>query len=184
MKHDLIELLGRHSPGDDVERRHRDQAMAFIHSTPACTSRATLDGHVTASAWILSPDSREVLLTHHRKLDRWLQLGGHVEDDVAIQQAALREAREESGIDDICLVSNALFDIDVHPIPARGAEPAHYHYDFRFLLQAGNTGFIIGDESHDLAWVDLAVCLGEEVDESIRRMARKSTQYLPRIFDT
>ncbi len=184
MQRDLIDLLERHVPGDDTERRHRNHALAFVRSTRACTSRATLEGHVTASAWILSPDRASVLLTHHRKLDRWLQLGGHVEDDVAIQQAALREAREESGIDDICLASHALFDIDVHLIPARGAEPAHYHYDFRFLLHAGNTGFIVGDESHDLAWLDLADCLGGEIDESIRRMARKTNQYLPRIFDT
>ncbi len=174
MQTQLIEMLERHDPFDDLERAHRERALTFIREARACTSRATLEGHVTASAWIVSPDRKSVLLTHHRKLDRWLQLGGHVEGDRAIQQAALREAIEESGIDDIRLVNDALFDIDVHPIPARGAEPAHFHYDFRFLMQAGRPDFVVGDESINLAWVDIAaITIGEE-DDSIVRMAIKT----------
>lgn len=184
MQAQLIAMLERHEPFDDLERNHRERALAFVRDTRACTRRTTLEGHVTASAWVLSPDRRAVLLTHHRKLGRWLQLGGHIEDDGGIRQAALREAVEESGIDDIRLVSDALFDIDVHPIPARGTEPAHFHYDFRFLLQAGSVEFVVGDESHALAWLALADCLGGEIDESIRRMARKTDQYLPLTFDT
>src|SRR5690606_8015327 len=98
MQHQLIALLERHVPCDDNERRHREQALAFIRETRACTSRATLEGHVTASAWVLSPDLRSTLLTHHRKLDRWFQPGGHVDGDGTLQDEALREAREESGI--------------------------------------------------------------------------------------
>ena len=81
------------------------------------------------------------MLTHHRKLDRWLQLGGHVDGEQAVHVAALREAQEESGLQHFSFVKIAgrllPFDIDIHPIPATPAEPAHHHYDLRYLLLAG-----------------------------------------------
>lgn len=173
MQLQLIELLESHHPEDEIEQGHREQTLAFVRRTEACTSRSTLEGHVTASAWVLSPDRESTLLTHHRKLNRWLQLGGHVEEDVVIQQAALREACEESGINELVLVSDALFDIDVHLIPERKTEPAHYHYDFRFLMHSGHGAYVVGDESHDLAWIALRDIIDGESDESIARMARK-----------
>lgn len=178
MQRQLIELLERHVPFNGTEAGHLEHALAFVNRTPACASRATTEGHVTASAWVLSPDLHATLLTHHRKLDRWLQPGGHVEDDATIQQAALREAREESGIVQLALVSDALFDIDVHLIPARKSEPAHYHYDLRFLILAGHAVFAAGEESVDLAWVPLGDILGGDVDESVARMARKTADFL------
>lgn len=178
MQQHLIDLLQRYRPADIAERGHRLHALDFIARTPDCTSRHTPYGHVTASAWILSPDRHAVLLTHHRKLGRWLQLGGHVEQDGSVQAAALREAREESGIDDLRLLDEALFDLDVHLIPARKDEPDHFHFDFRFLLQAIGTDFRVGEESLDLAWVELDRLASGENDESIRRMAGKTASLI------
>ncbi len=178
MQRQLIDLLESHAPFDAIEAGHLEQTLAFVRRTSACASRATPEGHATASAWLLSPDLRATLLTHHRKLDRWLQPGGHIEDDVTIQRAALREAREESGIGRLALVSEGLFDIDVHLIPARKSEPAHYHYDFRFLIRAGDRDFSVSGESVDLAWVPLVDLLAVETDESIVRMARKTGEFL------
>ena len=114
------------------------------------------------------------LLTHHRKLDRWLQLGGHIEDDLDILTAALREAREESGLDEIHPVTDAIFDVDVHPIPARKQEPEHFHYDVRFLFQARRgDSLIISDESHDLRWFSIQDLRDLSRDESIDRMVDK-----------
>jgi len=171
---DLIRLLEAHVPRDDTERRHLAHTLDFVGRTPACTSRLTLEGHVTASAWILSPDRRAALLTHHRKLDRWLQPGGHVEDDPSIQAAAVREAREESGILALALADPAIFDVDVHLIPARKGEPDHFHFDLRFLIHSGTRDFAVGEESIDLAWVELASLARDETDPSILRMVRKS----------
>ncbi len=174
MQQHLIDLLQRYQPADITERGHRLHALDFIERTPDCANRHTPYGHVTASAWILSPDRRTVLLTHHRKLERWLQPGGHVEHDGSVQAAALREAGEESGIDGLRLLDEALFDLDVHLIPARKGEPDHFHFDFRFLLQAADTAFRVGEESLDLAWVELERLATGENDESIRRMVRKT----------
>lgn len=181
MQRHLIDLLRNHLPADATEEKHRARTLAFVTATPRCTSRETLEGHVTASAWILSPDRKSVLLTHHRKLDRWLQLGGHVEDDVSIQAAALREAREESGISQMDLLDEALFDIDVHLIPERKGTPAHYHYDFRFLIQAADRDFVVSPESNDLAWLDATKPLECLADDSIARMQAKTMTALKRI---
>jgi 8-oxo-dGTP pyrophosphatase MutT (NUDIX family) len=107
--------------------------------TPAGFDRATLPGHVTASAIVLD-ESGAVLLIHHRTLDRWFQPGGHLDpDDDSLPAAARREAIEETGLDPACLelLDPAPVHIDVHPIPAnpRKGEAAHDHYDVRYLFR-------------------------------------------------
>lgn len=175
MQAQLIALLNAHVPVDATEAAHLHKALDFVSSTTDCCSRTTPMGHITASAWILSADRQSALLTHHKKLNRWLQLGGHVDDeDASIQAAAMREAREESGIDGLQLLSAALFDVDVHPIQARANEPAHFHYDLRFLFQAAHDSVSVSDESHALAWVALNALAQDTENASVSRMARKS----------
>jgi len=174
MKEQLMDLLHRHSPHDSLEQKHVTDTLRFLTQTDNCTSTTNLSGHVTASAWVLNPDSSAVLLTHHKKLGRWFQLGGHIEDDDSIQAASLREAEEESGIGELRLVSQDLFDLDVHLIPARNTVPEHYHYDFRFLLVAGDTEFHVSEESNELAWVDFAQLKKSTDDPSIHRMLVKT----------
>ncbi|MCY4284417.1 MAG: NUDIX hydrolase [Thiotrichales bacterium] len=145
---------------------------AFVDSHPDCFHRACQVGHITGSAWIVDRTGDHVLLTHHRKLGRWLQPGGHSDGDPDTLAVARREAREETGID-VRVLDDAIFDIDVHRIPARGREPAHLHFDVRFLVQATHDRFRVSEESHALAWVpaaDLGALTGEE---SVLRMARK-----------
>ncbi len=131
-------------------------------------------GHLTGSAWLVSADGERVLLTHHRKLDRWLQLGGHADGDADLARVALREAEEESGLLDL-EVETIVFDLDRHRIPARGDEPEHWHYDVRFVVRArGSEAFVVGEESHALAWRDVAeIARDDAADVSLRRMARK-----------
>jgi 8-oxo-dGTP pyrophosphatase MutT (NUDIX family) len=149
--------------------------LRFVESERDCFERRLLSGHVTGSAWIVNPAGDRALLTHHRKLDRWLQLGGHADGDPDILAVALREAREESGLSDVRPLSEAIFDLDVHPIPARGAEPRHLHYDVRFLLEADDAApLTISHESKDLAWVDLAEIARYSTEASITRMTAKS----------
>jgi 8-oxo-dGTP pyrophosphatase MutT (NUDIX family) len=136
--------------------------------------RARLAGHYTGSAWVVSADGLRVLLTHHRKLGRWLQLGGHADGDADLARVALREAGEESGLTDL-RVEPAIFDLDRHTIPARGEEPEHWHYDVRFVVRAtGSEVFAVGEESLDLAWKPVfEIAADPAADESLRRMASK-----------
>jgi hypothetical protein len=89
-------------------------------------------------------------------------------------RASLREAEEESGLHDL-IVEPDIFDLDRHRIPARGDEPEHWHYDVRHVVRAsGSEDFVVGEESHALAWRDIAAIANDEsADESLRRMARK-----------
>ena len=136
--------------------------------------RRRLAGHFTGSAWVVSADGQRVLLTHHRKLGRWLQLGGHADGDPDLARVALREAEEESGLADL-VVEPGIFDLDRHAIPARGAEPEHWHYDVRYVVRAtGSEAFAVGEESLDLAWVAVGQIAEDPTsDESLRRMAAK-----------
>ena len=95
---------------------------AFVDSDPDCFQRSCRDGHITGSAWIVNTTRERVLLTHHRKLGRWLQPGGHSDGDADTLEVALREAQEESGLD-VRALDEAIFDLDIHLIPSRGGEP-------------------------------------------------------------
>ncbi len=171
----LLELLTRHRGHDPHEAAMTRALEAFVRREPRCFERTLAEGHVTGSAWIVDRSRTHVLLTHHRKLDRWLQLGGHAEGEVDIRAVALREAREESGLESLRLLATGIFDVDVHPIPARGRRPAHLHYDVRFLLEADREEpLVVSAESKALAWVPLAELERYDPDRSLRRMAVKT----------
>lgn len=137
-------------------------------------TRERLAGHFTGSAWLVDRAGRRVLLTHHRKLGRWLQLGGHADGDQDLALVALREAEEESGLSGLS-VEPGLFDLDRHWIPARPDVPAHWHYDARYVVRAGeNEAFTVSEESLDLAWREIVSLVDDvDVDPSVRRMASK-----------
>lgn len=146
---------------------------AFLDSSPDVFQRWHPPGHFTGSAWLVSADGTRVLLTHHRKLGRWLQLGGHADGDADLAAVALREAQEESGLPAL-RVESSIFDIDRHRIPARGDQPEHWHYDVRHVVVAGaDERFVVSDESHALAWRDIdEIAEATDTDASMRRMAR------------
>ncbi|GAB2549413.1 NUDIX hydrolase [Rhodanobacter koreensis] len=146
----------------------------FLQSDPSIFERSHPPGHFTGSAWLVSADGARVLLMHHRKLDRWLQPGGHADGDAVLARVALREAQEETGV--ACLrVEGGIFDIDRHRILARGSEPEHWHYDVRYVVRAGaDDRFVINEESRALAWRPVVeVAHDASFDSSLQRMARK-----------
>lgn len=132
-------------------------------------------GHFTASTFLLNSDQTKFLLMNHKKFNQWQQLGGHCKSDNIFAEA-IREAQEESGINEIEAVSNNIFDIDVYYIPQTSKEPSHFHYDIRFLLKTIDNGnFIKNDESHELKWFSFADYpqLGVELERSVTRMIEK-----------
>ncbi|WP_101926694.1 MULTISPECIES: NUDIX hydrolase [Luteimonas] len=136
--------------------------------------RTRLAGHFTASALVISGDGQRTLLTHHRKLGLWLQPGGHADGDRDLARVALRETEEETGLREVH-VAPTVFDLDRHWIPEHKGVPAHWHYDVRYVVHAGeDETFVVSEESHALAWRSLAEIVdGEGYDASLRRMARK-----------
>ena len=152
--------------------------IAFVAAEPRCAERSLAVGHLTGSAWIVDAARQRTLLTHHRKLNKWLQLGGHADGDLDIAAVAMREADEESGLIQLRAVSAQLFDVDRHLIPARGNEPEHWHYDLRFMIEADpNEPFIVSAESKELAWIEIAQMADYNAEESMMRMARKTATW-------
>ena len=145
----------------------------FVTENSNCCERSLTIGHLTGSAWLVSQDGQRALLMHHRKLNRWLQPGGHADGNCDLAQVALREAEEETGLLDL-QVEPEVYDLDRHQIPARGSEAQHWHYDVRFVVRAmGSEAFERNEESTALAWFDIEkLAKDEELEESIRRMAR------------
>ncbi len=166
----IADYAARHPEEADVATRFLD----FVRDHADCFERSLAVGHITGSAWIVDATGGRVLLTHHRKLDRWLQPGGHADGDPDVLAVAMREADEETGLDPLVPEFEGIFDLDVHPIPARREDPEHLHFDVRFALRhPGDGGFTVTEESHDLAWVPLNRLGDYTGEESIHRMARK-----------
>lgn len=154
-----------------------ERFLALLSDADDPFRRERLAGHFTAAAWLVDRSGRRVLLTHHRKLDRWLQLGGHCDGDRDLAAVALKEAQEESGLRGL-RVEPHVFDLDRHWIPEHKGVPAHWHYDVRFVVRAGeDEDFVVSEESHALAWRDIALLVDDpSMDASVRRMADKWLQ--------
>jgi 8-oxo-dGTP pyrophosphatase MutT (NUDIX family) len=168
----LLELIEAHARAHPHRRDTAACFAGFIHAHPWCCRRELAVGHLTGSAWLVDRAGGRVLLTHHRKLGRWLQLGGHADGDPDLAGVALREAAEESGLAGL-VVEPDVFDLDRHWIPERGGEPGHWHYDVRFVVRATvSEDFVVSGESHALAWRPVREVLAcEGYDGSLRRMA-------------
>lgn len=155
---ELLEELRCYRPADLHEAQHHRAVLDLLSYGVAPFSRERfVPGHVTASAFIVDPSSWRVLLHHHRRLNRWLQMGGHVEDGETATEAALREGSEESGLSDLELMGEGVIDVDVHDIPAAEGEHEHLHFDVRYVFRTASPESIMIDraESNELAWVEL-----------------------------
>ena len=173
-RNQLLNLLTNYSKTYPLEQACSSQISEFINQYDTCFERELSVGHITGSAWIVNSAGTHTLLTHHKKLNKWLQLGGHADGESDILQAAKREADEESGLTQLAVEDEAIFDIDVHSIPARAKEAQHFHYDIRFVFRAtGSESFIVSDESHDLAWVEITKLEDYTTEQSMVRMAQK-----------
>lgn len=133
-----------------------DRMIEFLNSHSDVFLREHPPGHFTGSALVTEPGLRRVALTHHRKLDRWIQFGGHADGDRILARVALREAEEESGLPDLKFLVERPFDLDIHEIPAWRDTPAHLHYDVRYLLYTERPDKLkCTEESHEVAWFTL-----------------------------
>ena len=150
--------------------------LNFFDNHDGCFEKDNLPGHFTGSAWVISPDKNKILMTHHKKLNMWLQLGGHADGEKDLKSVALKEAKEESGFNNFSILSEEIFDLDIHKIEPMNEKPEHLHYDVRFLLEAdpNEQDIIISEESHDVKWIYLDDVLEYNSEESISRMVKKT----------
>ncbi len=157
---------------DEVSNTHRTAIAEFAAAHPDALHRSCLEGHLTASALVVDARREKVLVMLHAKLGMWWQPGGHADGEGHLDNVALKEATEETGIAGLRVAVPAV-DCDIHRIPARPGEPEHDHLDVRFIVVAPVDAVVVGNhESHDLRWVTLDELDHLATDDSLRRLAR------------
>ena len=179
----ILEELRCYHAADSREAQHQRSVLDLLSYARSPLSRDHfVPGHITGSCFIVDPSSMRVLLHHHRRLNRWLQMGGHLENGESAIEAALREGREESGLSDLTLVSDGAFDLDVHDVPSAKGEPDHQHFDIRYVARTSQPESIVIDraESNELAWVDLDRAVPLMNEEASKRAMLKIRKMLSR----
>jgi len=162
---DMVGLLRAHIAGDEREESDRCTMLRLASELANPLSRGEPSAHFTASAFVIDEAGARVCLVQHRKLERLLQPGGDIEEsEESLESAALREAREETALElELHPTAPRPFDLDIHRIPDRPNEPAHWHLDVRYLVIGR------GEPAEGAAWH----ALGEAGDESVGRLATK-----------
>ena len=184
---EVLDLLEKFQPSDEKEKVDVLKIKNLITRHENIFSRSCLEGHLTASALVVNPQTKMVLLHKHRKLNMWLQFGGHADGDSDMAFVALKEAREETNLSDLkFLIPDGQtkilpIDIDLQTIPEMEKAPEHYHLDFRYILLTSATEIPkpAAEESQDLKFFSFAEIEGmdDKLDFALRRLARKA-EYL------
>ncbi len=180
---EISAMLDAHQPADAEEACDIQQIKALIAEHPNILNMNCEIGHITASAVIVHPESGRTLLHWHKRLTRWLQVGGHSEYETDLAQVALREAREETGLPDLSHFPSADLplpvDYDVHTIPESGKIPEHLHLDFRYVLVTEQPAALAPSEGEStrFRWLTFseALAMGAAIDDSLRRLLRKAS---------
>ncbi|UZJ25543.1 NUDIX domain-containing protein [Rhodococcus antarcticus] len=172
-------LDGFRAPSTDQDAL-RHTVLAFLAARSDACLRACTPGHVTASALVLDADATHVLLTLHPRVGRWIQLGGHCEpSDESLVDAGLREACEESGLDEL-VIDPEVLHLDTHPITCSGGVPTR-HLDVRFLVRAAPGAQIVrSEESVDLRWWPVDALPGTAARDTIGELVRLGLERVAR----
>ncbi|MFL5963509.1 MAG: NUDIX hydrolase [Gaiellaceae bacterium] len=165
----LVRLLEVHVTSDEREEADRCAMVRFAHELADPLSRDEPSAHFTASAFVVDASCTRTCLVQHVKLDRLLQPGGHVEpSDLSLEAAALREAQEETTLEvELHPIAPRPFDVDIHEIPERPGEPAHFHLDVRYLVIG------CGEPCAGAAWYPIGIA----GDESVTWLAEKALSF-------
>lgn len=165
---------------EERELKTLNEMKAFFHQETNPFERSCLKGHFTASCLLVNPKTKQFVLTHHRKLGLWLQLGGHADGMENLAEVALKEAEEESGLKKLSFSRSLMsegnplpVDFDIHVIPASKKDPEHLHLDVRFIVEAEDCALKISDESLDLKWFTAEEAGEVSDEESLLRLIKK-----------
>ena len=174
---DLLQQIKKYQLNYPQEIATTKKFIDFIQNNQDCFSPQLEKGHITASGFILNQKKDSCLLIFHQKLKKWLQPGGHLENETP-QSAVLREVYEETGLKFLSFFQKEIFDLDIHFIPNYKNIKSHLHFDIRYLLYEKNSQKIKKNrESSDICWVKLDKIKEYTTEKSILRMQSKTIKY-------
>jgi 8-oxo-dGTP pyrophosphatase MutT (NUDIX family) len=162
----------------DHEREVATRMLAYIDAEgPSAFVRTTRPAHFTASALVLSPDNSKILLMWHKKLNKWLQPGGHADGDFDLLNVATREVFEETGAE-VSPFNSSIYGVDWHPIPANAKEDAHEHADCAYLLKSKSWELVVNeDEAGAVKWFEAKEALALIEDASTEKLIKRFATY-------
>jgi len=155
---DLLHKIEQYQPWDEQEARDKEELLRRIRRGESLYTRDNTQAHWTASAWVVDPERKQVLMAYHKLYDSWAWLGGHADGERDLLAVAIREAREESGLERVCPVTEEIYSLEILPVSShekRGeVVPAHLHFNLTFLLEADPDAPLRNkeDENSAVAW--------------------------------
>ena len=164
---ELLDALNRFRPCNEQEETDKKQILSLLSSGQDLYTRDNPVAHLTASSWVVSPDRKQVLLVYHNLYRSWSWMGGHADGDRDLCQVALRETREESGLEDLTLVSPEIFSLESLTVDGHEKRgnyvSSHLHLNVTYLLEADPRQPIRvkPDENSGVAWFPVEEVAGK-----------------------
>lgn len=159
-KNDLINDIKKFKAFNNQEERDKEILISLLESEIDYFHRDNLIGHFSASAWVISKDKKKVLMCYHNIYNSWSWLGGHADGNIDLKEVALKEAREESGLENIRLVSDDIFSLEILTVDGhiKNGEyvNSHLHFNITYLIEADplDNIHIKEDENSNIAWFE------------------------------
>jgi 8-oxo-dGTP pyrophosphatase MutT (NUDIX family) len=174
IRHSLLQMLKQFDASTKDQKETKDKFIGFVEVNQTCFERTLSIGHVTASGLIVDRKKNAVLLLHHKKLNRWLQPGGHCDGDSDTVAVAEKEVYEETGLA-LKVATPFIHDLDIHTIPSWQNTAEHEHYDVRYIFEyTSSDSFVKNHESNQLKWIELGELKNYDIEPSIVRMINKA----------
>lgn len=164
---ELLDALNRFRPCNEQEETDKKQILSLLSSGQDLYTRDNPVAHLTASSWVVSPDRKQVLLVYHNLYRSWAWMGGHADGDRDLCRVALRETREESGLQDLTLVSPDIFSLESLTVDGHEKRgnyiSSHLHLNVTYLLEADPSQPIRvkPDENSGVAWFPVEEVAGK-----------------------
>ena len=169
----ILKIIKTYRPINPAQKEIQDKFILFIENNPDCLLRSNLKGHLTASAFVMDLKTQQVLLIHHKKLDKWLQPGGHCDGDADLLRVAIKEVFEETGLK-IQANGQSIKGLDIHIIPEYKGIPEHKHYDVRYIFESDSSlPLIQNHETTGIQWINLEDLKDFINDETVLLMLDK-----------
>ena len=181
----IYEQIKKYRPWNEQERQDQAVMLAFLEKNPDAFYRTNLLAHMTASAWVVNPQRSKVLMVYHRLYDSWSWAGGHADGEEDLLAVALREVREETGVQRLRPVTEEIYSLEVLTVDGHEKHgryvPSHLHLNVTYLLEAEEDQplRVCEAENSGVAWFSLADALSASTEPwFVERIYKKLNEKL------